>query len=66
MRGRLARDDEVEAWQRDGWVLLDGLVGTDVIDAAVDELWTVFPGPRSITRIPTARPRSGSGDLRHP
>jgi hypothetical protein len=45
MTGRLARDDEVAAWQRDGWVLLDGLVGTDVIDAAVEELWCVFPTP---------------------
>jgi len=45
MSGRAARDDEVEAWQRDGWVLLDGLVGTDVIDAAVEELWRVFPRP---------------------
>ena len=45
MTGRLARDDEVEAWWDDGWVLLDGLVGTKEIDAAREDLWTVFPPP---------------------
>ena len=51
------------AWQR-GWVLLDSLVGTDVIDAAVEELWRIFPRPESHAD-PTGRPRSGSVDRRH-
>jgi len=42
---RLARDDEVATWQRDGWVLLDGLVGTDEIDDAAAELAELFPTP---------------------
>jgi hypothetical protein len=42
---RLARDEEVATWQRDGWVLLEGLVGTDEIDAAAAELAEIFPTP---------------------
>jgi hypothetical protein len=41
--GRLARDDEVEAWREHGWVLVEGLVGTEEIDAAMDDLHLVFP-----------------------
>jgi hypothetical protein len=42
---RLAGDDEVATWQDDGWVLLEGLVGTDEIDAAISDLFQVFPTP---------------------
>jgi hypothetical protein len=42
---RSARDDEIAAWQEDGWVLLDGLIGTDEIDAAAAELTEMFPTP---------------------
>ena len=45
MDGRLARDDEVTAWRDDGWVVLDELVGTDTIDAAIGDVWNVFPKP---------------------
>jgi hypothetical protein len=45
MTTRLARDDEIETWVRDGWVVLDGLVGRDEIDAATRDLWDVFPTP---------------------
>jgi hypothetical protein len=45
MSARFARDDEVTAWREDGWVLLDGLVGTDEIDAATVDLREVFPTP---------------------
>jgi hypothetical protein len=40
---RLATDAEVRAWQRQGWVLLAGLVGTDEIDAVLGDLALVFP-----------------------
>jgi hypothetical protein len=43
MGPRKATDDEVERWREDGWVLLDGLVGTDEIDAAVEDLLLLFP-----------------------
>ena len=42
-RVRQATDDEVKRWQEDGWVLLEGLVGTDEIDAALEDLHIVFP-----------------------
>jgi hypothetical protein len=42
---RRARDDEVDTWHEHGWVLLDGLIGTDEIDAATEDLWHVFPTP---------------------
>jgi hypothetical protein len=40
---RLATDAEVSTWREHGWVLLEGLVGTDEIDAAADDLRQVFP-----------------------
>jgi hypothetical protein len=43
MSGRPATDDEVKAWQDDGWVLIDGLVGTEEIDGAVGDLDDLFP-----------------------
>ena len=43
MAARLARDDEVDRWQRDGWVLLDGLVDPDEIDRAAADLAGIFP-----------------------
>jgi hypothetical protein len=43
MAVQLASDDQVATWRDDGWVLLDGIVTTDEIDAALDDLWQVFP-----------------------
>ena len=43
MCARRATDQEVERWQEHGWVLLEGLVGTDEIDAARGDLYKVFP-----------------------
>jgi hypothetical protein len=40
---RLATDAEVTTWREEGWVLLEGLVGTEVIDALVDDLGHIFP-----------------------
>jgi hypothetical protein len=34
MIARFARDEEITAWCEDGWVLLDGLIGTEPIRAA--------------------------------
>jgi hypothetical protein len=45
MSSRVARDDEVVTWRDDGWVLLDGLIGTDEIDAATADLALIFPTP---------------------
>jgi hypothetical protein len=43
MPTRRARDDEVERWREHGWVLIEGLVGTDEIDAALEDLHQIFP-----------------------
>src|ERR1700687_5892728 len=68
MSGRLASDDEVATWHDDGWVLLEGLIGTDEIDRAVADLREVFPPPgeyhpdpageteKWLGRPPTTRP----------
>jgi hypothetical protein len=59
MSGRLARDDEVARWRDDGWVLLDGLVGTDDIDAATPDLRYVFPSPAKFHADPEANRPAG-------
>jgi hypothetical protein len=43
MSARFARDDEIATWDDEGWVLLVGLIGTDEIDAAADDLREMFP-----------------------
>ena len=43
MGERRADDDHVAAWHDDGWVLIEGLVPTDEIDAAASELHEMFP-----------------------
>ncbi|MGH9079782.1 MAG: hypothetical protein ACRDYE_06870 [Acidimicrobiales bacterium] len=43
MVSRLATDSEVRAWRDHGWVLLDGLVATEEIDAAADDLHVMYP-----------------------
>jgi hypothetical protein len=50
---RLARDEEITAWHDDGWVVLDGLVGTDQIDAASVDLREMFPTPEQYHADPT-------------
>ena len=36
--GRRARDDEVDQWRENGWVLLDSLVDPEQVVAATDDL----------------------------
>ncbi len=42
---RRATAAEVTTWDEHGWVLLDGLIDTDTIDAAARDLRYVFPQP---------------------
>ncbi len=49
---RAARDDELTTWREHGWVLLDGLVDTDVIDDATADLDLVFPSAEEYHRDP--------------
>ena len=51
---RRATDAEVETWRRDGWVLLDGLVGTDEIDALTEDLRGLFPDAADLAADPEA------------
>ena len=41
------RDDQVATWHEEGWVLLEGLVPTDDIDAAPADLREMFPTPEA-------------------
>jgi hypothetical protein len=45
MSARLATDVEIKTWREEGWILLDGLIGTDEIDAASDDLRLLYPTP---------------------
>ena len=54
MTSRLARDDEVEAWRRDGWALLDGLIGVEEVDAAAQDLAESFPSADEYHADPVA------------
>jgi hypothetical protein len=54
---RRATDAEVDTWRDHGWVLLSGLVGTEEVDAASDDLHRLYPtseeyhaDPESATR----------------
>jgi hypothetical protein len=53
MAARRASDDEVKTWQEDGWVLVDGLVGTDEIDVAASDLAESFPTAEQYHADPT-------------
>ena len=54
MTARRATDVEVRTWQQDGWVLLDGLIATDEIDAAAADLGGLFPTPAAFHADPEA------------
>lgn len=43
--GRRVTEPEVATWHEAGWVLIEGLIGTDEIDGAARDLWEVFPTP---------------------
>ncbi len=51
---RRATDAEVDTWREDGWVLLDGLVGTDEIDALAEDIGTLFPSAEDLHAEPDA------------
>ena len=70
MGSRLATDDEVKRWQTDGWVLLEGLISTDEIDAAATDLGKTFPSndeyqadPEGVTEKWKGRPALAEGDF---
>ena len=67
MSGRFAPDDEVAAWREDGWVLLEGLVDADEIDAAARRPAIRVPDAGEVprrSRARTGRPGAAIADLR--
>ena len=42
-----APDAAVDTWREQGWVVLEGLVETEAIDAAVEDLAGIFPTPEA-------------------
>jgi hypothetical protein len=40
---RTATDEEVTTWREQGWVLIEGLIGTEEIDAVADDVGLLFP-----------------------
>jgi len=49
---RRATDAEIETWRNEGWVLVEGLVGPEEIDAALEDLALVFPTEEDYFRDP--------------
>lgn len=66
MASRLATDAELACWRDDGWVLLEGLVDCDEIDAASDDLRLVFPSSEEYHAAPEAVTRSRIGSRADP
>jgi hypothetical protein len=62
---RRATEEEITTWREHGWVLLEGLVSPDEVDAALDDLQRVFPtceeyhaDPQGVTERWKGRPKS--------
>ena len=49
---RRATEAEVTTWQEEGWVLIEGLLGAEEIDAVTDDLRQVFPSAEELHADP--------------
>jgi hypothetical protein len=54
VQAETAEDDDVATWRDEGWVLIEGLVPTADIDAAVADLREMFPTPEEYHADPEA------------
>lgn len=70
MSSRLATDGEIDTWRDQGWVLVEGLVGTDEIDAAGEDIQLLFPtvdeynaDPEGVTERRRGRPLAPKEDF---
>jgi hypothetical protein len=61
MGSRTALDDEVTRWREDGWVLLEGLVAAEEIDAALPDLHLIFPTAEAYRSDPEGETRRRLG-----
>ena len=52
MSSRRASEAEVATWREEGWVLLDGLVGADEVDALAEDLSQIFPSAEDLHADP--------------
>ncbi len=66
MASRRATDDEIEQWQTHGWVLLHGIVGTEEIDRAADDLHLLFPTGEAYHADPDGETRRWLGSRADP
>ncbi len=73
MSSRLATDAEVSTWRDEGWVLLEGLIGMEEIDAASDDIRVLFPSideyyadPEGVTARRRGRPLEPKEDFDWP
>ncbi len=65
MTPRRATDAEVDTWKEHGWVLLEGLVGTEEIDDAAADVHGLFPTPEEYHADPVGALRQWKRALRH-
>jgi hypothetical protein len=63
---RRATDVEVTTWREDGWVLLDGLVGSDEIDALAEDLQEIFPSADDLHADPEGVTERWQGHPKEP
>ena len=49
---RRATDEEVDTWKTDGWVLIEGLVGTEEIDGVLEDVYQSVPSNDDYHRDP--------------
>jgi hypothetical protein len=49
---RLASDAEVNTWRENSWILIEGLVGTEEIDAVAEDLREIFPSAEELHADP--------------
>ena len=66
MTSRLATDAEVDTWRDQGWVLLEGLVGTEEIDALAADLLEIFPTAEEHLADPEGVYERRRGRPKHP
>ena len=66
MSSRLAAEAEVDTWREHGWVLLDGLVATEDVDAARDDLHQLFPSAEEYHADPEGVTRRWKGSSADP
>lgn len=73
MSSRVATDAEVDRWRDEGWVLLDGLIGTEEIDATSEDVELLFPSideyyadPEEVTVRRRGRPLKAKPDYEWP